>query len=105
MKPRSNSTIQARRESALEAALPLAVAAEREHFRKLLHDGIGQMLTSASFVASSLRHRLAALGLEETAMADEMISLLNEAIAESRTLASRCQPPPKDALGEVRQTN
>jgi signal transduction histidine kinase len=78
---------------------------EREELRKLLHDGLGQMLTSATFVASSLRQRLAALGLQETAMVDEMILLLNDAITESRTLAARCAPSPTKAIAEPRVLN
>lgn len=74
---------------------------ERELLRKLLHDGLGQMLTSAAFVATALRQQLAARGLEEAEMVDELLLLLNEAIAESRTLAARCELPPKDAIGET----
>ena len=63
--------------------------AERERLRKLLHDGLGQMLTSASFVAGSLRQRLAMLGLAETELADEMIGLLNEATGRNGQRISR----------------
>ncbi|HMJ91162.1 MAG TPA: histidine kinase [Candidatus Acidoferrum sp.] len=76
-------------------------AQQQERLHKLLHDGLGQMLTSATFVACSLRSRLAELGLRETEMVDEMILLLNDAIAESRTLAARCEGPPKDAIGDA----
>jgi signal transduction histidine kinase len=100
MKPGANRSLKQRRETPIDNAFPLMSNAESERLRKLLHDGLGQMLTSATFVASSLRHRLAELGLQETEMVDEMILLLNDAITESRTLAARCTPPAKNAIGE-----
>lgn len=87
--------------AAAAAALPEMSAADRERLRKLLHDGLGQMLTSATFVATALRLRLQALGLAEAAMADELMLLLNDAIAESRTLAARCEPPRADSIGDT----
>jgi signal transduction histidine kinase len=69
--------------------------AEREILRKLLHDGIGQTLTSAMFLASGLHQRLATLALPEKEIVEELILLLNQAIAESRNVAAHCEPPSK----------
>jgi signal transduction histidine kinase len=66
---------------------------EREVLRKLLHDGIGQTLTSAMFLASGLHQRLATLGLPEKEIVEELILLLNQAVTESRNVAAHCEPP------------
>jgi signal transduction histidine kinase len=94
-KPRAKQAPEAPRD------LLLSTASERERLHKLLHDGLGQVLTSATFLVTSLRHRLEARGLEEAQIVDEVLLLLNEAIAESRTLAARCEPPPKDVIGNT----
>jgi signal transduction histidine kinase len=58
--------------------------------RKQLHDGLGQVLTSISFLASGLRARLRKCGDGDAAELDEIILLINEAIAESRAIAAAC---------------
>ena len=80
------------RANELEFAGSERAAAERESLRKLLHDGLGQILTSATFLASGLHQRLATLGLPEREIVEELILLLNQAIGESRTIAARCAP-------------
>lgn len=70
-----------------------STTSEREVLRKLLHDGIGQTLTSALFLASGLHQRLATLGLPEKEIVEELILLLNQAVSESRNVAAHCEPP------------
>jgi signal transduction histidine kinase len=63
------------------------VAAERERLREALHDGLGQLLTSLSFLAGSLRQRLAARDLPEADDAAEILALVTQAIGEAQALA------------------
>jgi signal transduction histidine kinase len=60
--------------------------AERERVRKALHDGLGQLLTSISFLAGSLRQKLAAQQLPEASEAEDIIALTRQAINETQTL-------------------
>jgi signal transduction histidine kinase len=73
------------------------VTRERERMRKQLHDGLGQVLTSISFLASSLRTRLKAQGFSDTTELDEITSLLQDAIAESRAIAATIDAPTRAA--------
>lgn len=78
------------RKSAKPLRLP---AAERERLRAALHDGLGQLLTSMSFVAASLRQKLASKALPEAAEADEIVALTGQAISEAQALVAEETPP------------
>lgn len=69
---------------------------ERERVRKALHDGLGQLLTSISFLAGSLRQKLAALDLPEAAEAEDIMALTRRAISETQNLV-RGETPPRNA--------
>ena len=60
--------------------------ADREWLRAALHDGLGQLLTSISFLAGSLRQKLAAQELPEANEAAEILSLTGRAISETQAL-------------------
>jgi glucose-6-phosphate-specific signal transduction histidine kinase len=60
--------------------------AERERIRTVLHDSVGQVLTSLSFIATALRQKLTERNLPEAAEAQEIVDLANKAVAESRGL-------------------
>lgn len=77
------------------------VRLERERLRKQLHDGLGQALTSVSFLASSLRSRLRKSGSNEADEMDEIIQLINQAIAESRAIAATCDNAPRSSAAQV----
>lgn len=77
------------------------VATERERMRKRLHDGLGQALTSVSFLASSLKSRLRANGVTEAPELDEIIALINEAVAESRSIAAGLDQTPRGAAARA----
>lgn len=62
-------------------------AEEREWLRTALHDGLGQILTSISFLASSLSRKLAVRRLPEAMEAEELLSLAGRAIVETQALA------------------
>jgi signal transduction histidine kinase len=59
---------------------------EREALRGALHDGLGQLLTSISFLAGSLQQKLAAQKLPEETEAAEILSLTSRAISETQAL-------------------
>ena len=61
-------------------------ASEREWLRTALHDGLGQLLTSISFLASSLNQKLAARQLPEATEAAELLALAGRAIGETKAL-------------------
>lgn len=60
--------------------------ADRERMREALHDGLGQLLTSISFLAGSLRQKLATKKMAEANDAAEILALAGQAIAEAQTL-------------------
>jgi signal transduction histidine kinase len=67
---------------------------ERERLRAALHDGLGQLLTSISFMATSLRQKLAAKELPEATDAAEILSLTSQAISETQALVQDEPPLP-----------
>jgi signal transduction histidine kinase len=74
-----------RRKSAKPLRLP---PAERERLRRALHDGLGQLLTSLSFVAASLCQKLNSKALPEAAEAGEIVALTAQAISETQALVA-----------------
>lgn len=65
---------------------------ERERLRAALHDGLGQLLTSISFLASSLQQNLAGRKLPEASQAAEILSLTGRAISETQALVREDGP-------------
>lgn len=61
---------------------------EQERLRAALHDGLGQLLTSISFLATSLQLKLAALELSEADDAREIVALTSRAISETQALVN-----------------
>ena len=59
---------------------------DKEWLRSALHDGLGQILTSISFLASSLSQKLAGRRLPEAIEAQELLSLAGRAISETKAL-------------------
>jgi signal transduction histidine kinase len=74
----------------------------RDSLREALHDGLGQLLTTISFLAGSLRQKLAAQKLPEATEAAEILSLTGRAISETQALVSEQQPTPTEARRLVR---
>ena len=89
---------EVQRQRRIEKALDAEAAAQFERLRERLHDGLGQLLTTISFLSSSLREKLAARGLAEAGELDEIIALLAKAISESRALAVKCESPDRAAM-------
>jgi signal transduction histidine kinase len=72
---------------------------DREQLRQALHDGLGQLLTSLSFAAASLREKLTAKQLPEAAEAEEIVALTREAISEAQGLVRDESPPARTGEG------
>ncbi len=64
-----------------------ATERERERVRQVLHDGLGQLLTSISFLAGSLKQKLEQHEMPEAEEAAEIIALTSKAIGETQRLA------------------
>lgn len=65
---------------------------EREHIGHELHDGLGQQLTGIAFLSKALSQKLAAKNLNEAADGAQIVTLINQAISETRQLARGLQP-------------
>lgn len=95
---REQISMEVARREQTTARLEQRMDSERARMRKQLHDGLGQVLTSISFLTSSLRAKLARQGVQDTAELDEIASLINQAIAESRAIAATCDNTPASKL-------
>ncbi|MBZ0105595.1 MAG: HAMP domain-containing protein [Sulfuricella denitrificans] len=65
---------------------------EREQIGHELHDGLGQQLTGIAFMSKALSKKLASQNLKEAADATQIVTLINQAISETRQLARGLQP-------------
>ena len=66
---------------------------EGDRLRAALHGGLGQLLTSISFLASTLRQKLAAQKLPEAVDAGEILALTGQAISETQALVQTNETP------------
>lgn len=98
---RSNLRIGKKPAVKQENALPLLAPGahlapdERERLRLALHGGLGQLLTSISFLASSLQQKLADRQLPEASQAADILSLTGRAISETQALVREDEPEQK----------
>ncbi len=65
---------------------------EKERLSHELHDGLGQHLTGIAFLAKALANRLEARNAPETADAQQIAALTNQAISNTRALARGLRP-------------
>ena len=84
---------------ALEQALLRAAEDERRRIGQDLHDGLGQMLTGTGLRARRLAKRLRAAESAETPLADELVTLLDEADGYARAIARGLVPVDVEAGG------
>jgi signal transduction histidine kinase len=61
--------------------------------RKGLHDSVGQLLTSISFLASSLSTKLSSLQMPEAEQAEDILALTRQAISETQALVAERESP------------
>jgi signal transduction histidine kinase len=67
---------------------------ERRRFSRELHDGLGQSLTVAKMMAESLMQQS-----HDDATLSDLVSALDEALSETRTISYLLHPPLLDELG------
>lgn len=65
---------------------------ERERIGHELHDGLGQQLTGIAFLSKVLAQKLVAKSLAEAKEASQIVTMINQAISETRQLARGLQP-------------
>jgi PAS domain S-box-containing protein len=74
-------------------------AQEARRIGQDLHDGLGQHLTGIAFMSKVLERRLAESSAPESADAETILKLVNEAINKTRELARGLRPVVADAEG------
>src|ERR1700690_3444340 len=72
---------------------------EQRRIGQDLHDGLGQHLTGIAFMSKVLEQKLAEKSSAETADADKILRLVNEAIRDRKSLAHGLLPVFSDAHG------
>ena len=92
--PSNAVPITALQEHSAAAHAARGAKAEQQRVRKVLHDGLGQLLTSISFLAGSLRAKLAERDLPEAGDAEDIMALTRQAINETQTLVREFDSPP-----------
>ena len=78
----------------IELEKEILQVSEREHRRMAqdLHDGLGQLLVGTAYLTSTLRQELAAKSLPEARQSARILEVINEAIAQTRSLARGLHP-------------
>jgi signal transduction histidine kinase len=74
---------------------------ERKRIGQELHDGLGQQLTGIALMSKVLQHKLNKKSLNESVDAEEISSLVNQAIDQTRGLARGLHPVDLTASGLV----
>ena len=72
---------------------------EQRRIGQDLHDGLGQHLTGIAFMSKVLEQKLAERAVPESADADKIVRLVNEAINKTRELARGLLPVVSDDEG------
>ena len=83
----------------LERAVLEISAREQRRIGQTLHDDLGQHLTGVAFMTKVLQDRLAESSMAETADAEKIVVLVNEAIQKTRELARGLVPVVSEARG------
>ena len=83
----------------LESELLEISGTERRRIGHELHDGLGQYLAGIAFRAKALEQRLSIAGSPDAQDAKELVSLMNQAISQTRNLARGMAPVDVEASG------
>jgi two-component system CheB/CheR fusion protein len=87
------SIVSDRREQAdLQQALLQSIEHEARRLGRALHDSLSQQLLGAAFAAKSLANQSQREGLELTDQLNDLASLINDAVRETRTLSQSLNP-------------
>ena len=84
---------------ALEKEVADICSLEQERIGQDIHDGLGQQLTGLGMMISSLKRELARENIPQSAKMDEIISYLQKAAEDSRTLSRGMAPMSIETLG------
>lgn len=95
----SEARKKAEMELHMERALADAIEGEQQRLGRDLHDGLGQHLVSAGFVASMLATKLEEKEIPEAREAHELTELISDAIGQSRRVARGLFPVKLEAEG------
>jgi signal transduction histidine kinase len=85
----------------LEEAILEISAREQRRIAQDLHDGLGQHLTGIAFMSKVLEEKLSDKSLSEAAEAAKIVSMVNQAIDNTRQLARGLHPVAAEPLGLV----
>jgi PAS domain S-box-containing protein len=85
----------------LEGELLEISGTERRRIGHELHDGLGQYLAGIAFRAKALEQRLSIAGSPDAQDAKELVSLMNQAISQTRNLARGMAPVDVEVNGLV----
>jgi two-component system CheB/CheR fusion protein len=83
----------------LETEAEEAATLERQRLGRDLHDGVGQQLAGISILARTLLRSLLRTGSSEAADAEQIVQVVDEAVAQTRNLAHLLDPVPPDEMG------
>ena len=83
----------------LERTILEISAREQRRIGQDLHDGLGQQLTGIAFMAKAQQQKLAEKRLPEAVEAAKIVTLVNQAISQTRELAKGLAPVVLDAHG------
>jgi len=83
----------------LEEAILKISSNEQIRIAQDLHDGLGQHLTGIAFMSKVLEQKLADKSLPEAAEAAKIVKMVNQAIENTRQLASGLHPVAAEPLG------
>jgi signal transduction histidine kinase len=74
---------------------------EQQRIGQDLHDALGQQLAGVAFLAASLERNLASKGYAEAAMAQQVATLVRDAVSHTRAVAKGLSPVEVEADGLV----
>jgi PAS domain S-box-containing protein len=83
----------------LEREVVESTANERRRIGHELHDGLGQYLAGIAFRAKAFEQSLGAVGAPFNSEAHELVSLISNAISQSRSLARGLDPVDVETIG------
>ena len=83
----------------LEKAILVTSERERQRIAQDLHDGLGQHLTGIAFMSKVLEQKLSESSLPESADAEKIVLLVNDAIRKTKGLARGLLPVVSESQG------
>ncbi len=88
-----------REQTGLQQALLESIEHESRRLGRALHDSLSQQLLGAAFAAKALANQAERQGLELTSQLNDLASLINDAVHETRLLSQSLNPIDLDPAG------